>query len=58
MAEQERNLLDALGWEPTTLDDLVLRTAWSLDTVCAVLNQLQRLNLVTQAGIWLTQRGD
>lgn len=55
---QEQVVLDALGWEPTTLDVLVPRTGWSIEVVCTVLDRLRRRNLVTQDGLWLTQRGD
>ncbi len=54
----EQVVLDALGWEPTVLDDLVHRTGWPIEVVCTVLDRLRRRNLVTQDGLWLTQRGD
>jgi len=55
---EERALLDALGWEPSTVDELVVRTGWSLEVTCGVLDGLLRRNVVRRRGAWITQEGD
>ena len=46
---EEAPVLDALGWEPATFDDLCARTGWSPAQVSVALARLQ-------AGGWVEER--
>lgn len=47
-----RSVLDAMGWEPTTVDELVLRTSLGLDELAASLMTLRVSGRVVETGGW------
>lgn len=48
-----REVVDALGWEPTTLEDVLERTGLEMEIVCGVLERLRVRGLVSgEGGVW------
>lgn len=52
---EEQTLLDALGWDPATLDVLVARLGWPLGITCRVVESLTTHNLVMHRGPHILQ---
>jgi len=48
----DRDVLEAMGWEPTTIDELVLRTGLGLDEVASGLVKLAIGGSVQETGGW------
>jgi DNA processing protein len=48
----DRDVLEAMGWEPTTIDELVLRTGLGLDEVASGLVKLAMGGSVQETGGW------
>jgi DNA processing protein len=48
-------VLEALGWQPATLDQLTLRTTLNLDAAVLAVEHLRRSGWVTEQGGWIEQ---
>ena len=51
-AEADALVLDALGWQPTTLDQLALRTGRSLGELSLALDRLDEAGWASARGGW------
>ncbi len=51
----DQAVLDALGWQPATLDQLVLRTGLDLTELAPALDRLGAARWLTQSGGWYEQ---
>jgi DNA processing protein len=51
----ERDVLDALGWEPAALEHLVVRTGRSIESVSESLHRLRVAGRVSEHGGWFEQ---
>lgn len=51
-----RSLLEALGWQPAVLDDLVRRTGLAVAEVADELDALVTAGWITQQGLWVERR--
>ena len=51
-APEDGLVLDAVGWQPTSLEQLVIRTELSLPTVSLALARLEAGGWVTRQGAW------
>jgi DNA processing protein len=49
-------LLEAVGWEPTTLEQVMLRTKFGLAELHAGLTRLEELGWLVWEGSWLERR--
>jgi predicted Rossmann fold nucleotide-binding protein DprA/Smf involved in DNA uptake len=51
-APDDRDVLDALGWQPATLDHLLLRTGRSIPELASALVRLEHDGWVAPRGGW------
>ena len=51
-------VLDAMGWQPTSIEQLALRTGLAVVQLVVALDQLQRDGWVAGGGGWVYLRGD
>ena len=51
-SEPDRDVLDAIGWQPATLDHLVLRTGRPVPDLAAALSRLEATGWVAPRGGW------
>lgn len=54
---EDARVLEALGWQPATLEQLALRTDGSLATLAVALDRLQRDGWVAERGGWFERVG-
>jgi DNA processing protein len=54
--DELRALLDAIGFEPVTLEQILLRTPWTLAEIHAGLTRLEELGWIAWQGSWVERR--
>jgi DNA processing protein len=52
IGDDERAVLDALGWEPATLEQVAVRTGLGLGTLSTSLHRLRDLGRLVEQGGW------
>jgi hypothetical protein len=58
LSADEVAVLEAVGWEPATVGDVVGRLGWSVGRACVAVDGLLRAGCLVQDGPHIHQRGE